>query len=61
MAIGDRTAPQGFVCIASDRTVEWQQIPAGRRTGDRLLLDLDDAATRVLRWGVGRSGSRTGA
>jgi PAS domain S-box-containing protein len=59
--IGDRSAPQGFVCVASDRCVEWQpQVPAGRRDGERLLLDLDDAATRVLSWGVGRSGSRAG-
>ncbi len=58
-AIGQRETPQGFVCVASDRTVEWQQVQPRRPTGERLLLDLDDAATRVLRWGVGRS--RTGA
>lgn len=60
-AIGDRDAPLGFVCVASDRSVEWQQVQPRANPGDRLLLDLDDAATRVLRWGVGRSGSRTGA
>lgn len=60
-AIGDREAPLGFVCVASDRTVEWQPAPHRRPGAERLLLDLDDAATRVLRWGVGRSGNRTGA
>jgi PAS domain S-box-containing protein len=54
-AIGHRETPHGFVCVASDRAVEWQQVPPRRPSGERLLLDLDDAATRVLRWGVGRS------
>ena len=62
-AIGERENPAGFVCVASDRSVEWQPgNPAARRpaAGERLLLDLDDAATRVLRWGVGR-GARPSA
>ena len=60
-AIGEREDPVGYVCVASDRSVEWQQVAARRPAaagGERLLLDLDDAATRVLRWGVGRSGAR---
>lgn len=60
-AIGERESPVGYVCVASDRSVEWQQVAARRPAaagGERLLLDLDDAATRVLRWGVGRSGAR---
>ncbi len=62
-AVGQREAPHGFVCVASDRGVEWQPLAPRRprQSGERLLLDLDDAATRVLRWGVGRSGGRPGA
>ena len=62
-AIGEREDPAGFVCVASDRSVEWQPAGPARRPaagGERLLLDLDDAATRVLRWGVGR-GARPSA
>ena len=62
-AIGEREDPAGFVCVASDRSIEWQAPGPARRPaagGERLLLDLDDAATRVLRWGVGR-GARPSA
>lgn len=54
-AIGNRTDPTGFVCVAEDRSFVWSPVGAGAGTTDRLLLDLDDAETRSLRWQVGGS------
>lgn len=54
-AIGNRTDPSGFVCVAEDRSFAWSPIGSGAGTTDRLLLDLDDAETRSLRWQVGGS------
>ncbi len=55
-AIGDRDAPSGFVWVAGDRSARWEPLTSSRSGGDRLLLDLDDAETRTLRWQVGGSG-----
>lgn len=54
-AIGNRTDPTGFVCLAEDRGFSWSPVGSGAGTTDRLLLDLDDAETRSLRWQVGGS------
>jgi PAS domain S-box-containing protein len=54
-AIGSRTDPAGFVCVAQDRSFAWSPVGSGAGTTDRLLLDLDDAETRSLRWQVGGS------
>jgi PAS domain S-box-containing protein len=63
-AVGNRTDPSGFVCVAEDRSnFAWTPVgpPTGHAAGhggggsDRLLLDLDDAETRSLRWQVGGS------
>lgn len=54
-AIGNRTDPSGFVCVAEDRSFAWSPVGSGAGTTDRLLLDLDDAETRSLRWQVGGS------
>jgi PAS domain S-box-containing protein len=73
-AIGNRTDPSGFVCLAEDRSFAWSPVTpaagsahggsgghgasAGTSSGtggERLLLDLDDAETRSLRWQVGGS------
>jgi len=60
-AVGDRTDPAGFVCVAEDRSsFTWSPVGPTSGThsgggGDRLLLDLDDAETRSLRWQVGGS------
>lgn len=54
-AIGSRTDPSGFVCVAEDRDFSWSPVGSGAGTTDRLLLDLDDAETRSLRWQVGGS------
>jgi len=61
-AVGNRTDPSGFVCVAEDRSFAWSPVMSSSTgsTGsaaDRLLLDLDDAETRTLRWQVG-GGSR---
>jgi PAS domain S-box-containing protein len=56
-AIGNRTDPSGFVCVAEDRSFAWSPVGAPGPGADRLLLDLDDAETRSLRWQVG-GGSR---
>ena len=65
-AVGNRTDPSAFVCIAQERSAAWEPAgPAGPvvETGagtvgngsPRLLLELDDAETRSLRWQVGGS------
>jgi len=61
-AVGNRADPAGFVCVAEDRSsFAWSPVgsggpPSGHVAGsDRLLLDLDDAETRSLRWQVGGS------
>jgi len=54
--IGDRDAPSGFVVAMTARRTEWEPLVSQRSSGDRLLLDLDDAETRTLRWQVGGSG-----
>jgi PAS domain S-box-containing protein len=56
-AIGNRTDPSGFVCVAEDRSFAWSPVGSAPSGSDRLLLDLDDAETRSLRWQVG-GGSR---
>ena len=53
--IGDPRDPIGFVCVARERSATWEPLTS-RPTSDRLLLDLDDAETRTLRWQVGGSG-----
>ena len=55
-AIGDRNAPAGFVLAITPRRAEWEPLVSQRSSSDRLLLDLDDAETRTLRWQVGGSG-----
>ncbi len=55
-AVGDRRNPTGFVCVANDLTLGWQPVTAAQPSADRLLLELDDAPTRTLRWQVGGSG-----
>ena len=55
-AVGDRRNPSGFVCIANDLTLGWQPIATAHPSTDRLLLELDDAPTRTMRWQVGGSG-----
>jgi PAS domain S-box-containing protein len=61
-AVGTRTDPSGFVCVAEDRSFAWSPVTgsgtsSAATSSDRLLLDLDDAETRSLRWQVG-GGSR---
>jgi PAS domain S-box-containing protein len=56
-AVGSRTDPAGFVCVAEDRSFSWSPVTPSASGSDRLLLDLDDAETRSLRWQVG-GGSR---
>lgn len=55
-AIGDREDPLGFVAVAGER--QWEPLTAPKPSSDRLLLDLDDAETRALRWQVGGSVAR---
>jgi PAS domain S-box-containing protein len=57
-AVGDPRDPSGFVYVASERAVAWEPVLAGRSSGDRLLLELDDAPTRALRWQVGGGWAR---
>ncbi len=61
-AIGARTAPSGFVAVLTPRVVEPRRSPEPllmqRSPGERLLLDLDDAETRTLRWQVGGATGR---
>lgn len=57
-AIGEHTDPSGFVMVLSPRRNEWEPLVAPRSSSDRLLLDLDDAETRTLRWQVGGAASR---
>jgi PAS domain S-box-containing protein len=56
LAVGDRRAPEGFVCVAQDRDLGWQPMSSVQPSTDRLLLELDDAPTRTLRWQVGGAG-----
>ena len=53
MPIADTGAP-GFVVVATLRGAGWEPMMV-RPRGERLLLDLDDAETRALRWQVGGS------
>jgi PAS domain S-box-containing protein len=57
IGIGDRAALGGFVLAVAPRRNEWDPLVKPRRPNDRLLLDLDDAETRALRWQVGGSGA----
>lgn len=56
VAIGPRQEPVGFVWVAAQRAGDWDPAAGGRSAAERLLLDLDDAETRTLRWQVGGSG-----
>jgi PAS domain S-box-containing protein len=56
--VGDPRNPSGFVCVATERTPSWEPVLAARTGGDRLLLELDDAPTRALRWQVGGGWAR---
>jgi PAS domain S-box-containing protein len=55
---GDPRDPSGFVYAASERAAAWEPVLAARSGGDRLLLELDDAPTRALRWQVGGGWAR---
>jgi PAS domain S-box-containing protein len=55
---GDPRDPTGFVYVATERAAAWEPVLAGRSGGDRLLLELDDAPTRALRWQVGGGWAR---
>jgi PAS domain S-box-containing protein len=57
-AVGDPRDPSGFVYVASERQAAWEPVLAARAGGDRLLLELDDAPTRALRWQVGGGWAR---
>jgi PAS domain S-box-containing protein len=57
-AVGDPRDPSGFVYVATERTAAWEPVLAARSGGDRLLLELDDAPTRALRWQVGGGWAR---
>ena len=57
-AVGDRRNPSGFVCTARERALAWEPIMTARTGTDSLLLDLDDAPTRSLRWQVGGGNGR---
>jgi PAS domain S-box-containing protein len=56
--IGPASEPSGFVCAATERVAAWEPVLAARTGGDRLLLELDDAPTRALRWQVGGGWAR---
>jgi PAS domain S-box-containing protein len=57
--VGDSGDPAGFVLTATERVLAWEPVLAGSRgSGDRLLLELDDAPTRALRWQVGGGWAR---
>lgn len=56
--VGDRQDPRGFVLAVAPRRQEWEPLMQSRTPGDRLLLDLDDAETRALRWQVGGGAAR---
>jgi PAS domain S-box-containing protein len=57
--VGDSRDPTGFVLSATERAVAWEPVLAGpRSSGERLLLELDDAPTRALRWQVGGGWAR---
>ncbi len=55
---GDRRNPSGFVCVATERALAWDPVLTARTGTESLLLDLDDAPTRTLRWQVGSGGPR---
>ncbi len=57
-AVGDPREPSGFVCVAAERAPAWEPVLTARSGGDRLLLELDDAPTRALRWQVGGGWAR---
>lgn len=57
VAVGARQRPQGFVWVAADRGDELEPLVGSRSAAERLLLDLDDAETRALRWQVGGYGA----
>ncbi|MGZ4612185.1 MAG: PAS domain-containing protein [Kineosporiaceae bacterium] len=57
-AVGDPREPSGFVYVATERASAWEPVLAARGGGDRLLLELDDAPTRALRWQVGGGWAR---
>lgn len=57
--VGEADATAGFVVTATERVVALQPVLAGpRSSGERLLLELDDAPTRALRWQVGGGWAR---
>jgi PAS domain S-box-containing protein len=57
--VGDSADPAGFVITATERAAAWEPVLAGpRSSGERLLLELDDAPTRALRWQVGGGWAR---
>lgn len=56
--VGDRSRPAEFVYLATERSLGWEPVMAARTGSDRLLLELDDAPTRALRWQVGGGWSR---
>jgi PAS domain S-box-containing protein len=57
-AVGEGDRPSGFVCVAGERATAWEPVFTARTGTESLLLDLDDAPTRALRWQVGSGGSR---
>ena len=56
--VGAPSNPSGFVYSASQRTAAWEPVLAARSSSERLLLELDDAPTRALRWQVGGGWAR---
>lgn len=57
-AVGDPRDPSGFVLSATERAAAWEPVLATGGAGERLLLELDDAPTRALRWQVGGGWAR---
>jgi PAS domain S-box-containing protein len=57
-AVGDPRNPSGFVYVATQRAAAWEPVLAARSSSERLLLELDDAPTRALRWQVGGGWAR---
>jgi PAS domain S-box-containing protein len=57
--VGEAGNPTGFVITATERVAALEPVLAGPRgNGERLLLELDDAPTRALRWQVGGGWAR---
>lgn len=56
VAVGARQSPRGFVWVAAAPGGDVEPLVSSRSAAERLLLDLDDAETRTLRWQVGGSG-----